>query len=256
MTIDDIEKIITFLDRMRVEDPTFRVFGSDTHHYCLGSPLSESELKAFEQMHQITLPADFRFFVKYIGNGGTGSPSNRIFSTAGAGPGYGLQRLKEEPIIACDPGKPFPLIQSAELSPVQVSESWGEEVPYPGVLEIFYQGCAFFTYLVVNGPGYGNVWEADVDLRNFYPTGLSFEAWYKRWMDRLTNRALPILANERIVAHIDVGMSKSQVISQFSGQWKQQAFGEKYTFLRFERLATAFELDENDVITRVIRHSI
>jgi hypothetical protein len=86
MTDDDIKNFKELLYRMRQEDPAFRVFGSDNHQYRLGPPLSESELQAFEQTYQVTLPADFRFFLKEIGNGGAVSSSAGVpVIHAGAG---------------------------------------------------------------------------------------------------------------------------------------------------------------------------
>ena len=33
-------------------------------------------------------------------------------------------------------------------------EKWGDEEPFPGLLEICYRGGAEFSYLVVNGPAF------------------------------------------------------------------------------------------------------
>src|SRR3989442_3475257 len=46
------------------------LFGASRHHFILNPPLSEAEVLAFEKLHAITLPDDYRHFVSHIGNGG------------------------------------------------------------------------------------------------------------------------------------------------------------------------------------------
>ncbi len=256
MNADDIPHLLDLLRRMQQNDPEFRVFGSTTHKYRLGPPLREEALLVFEQQYQVRLPDDYRFFLNKVGNGGgRRGPITYVACNAGAGPDYGIFPL-EEAVAGCDPTLPFPLVSSASGQPIQGNPDWGDTEPWPGVLEISYSGCAFFSYLVVNGPAYGTVWNADVDLMNFFPTGLSFEAWYRRWLDRLIERALPQLAHERVVAQVSLGMTKAQVIRICGGRWKLSEIGKELRFLRFEPLSTAFQLDESDRVARIVRHDI
>jgi len=256
MNADDIRYIKNLLVRMQKADTEFRVYGTELHKYRLGPTLSESELAAFEAKYGIVLPADYRFFLNECGNGADfRSTAPYIAINSGPGPGNGLLPLHEA-AIECDPSKPFPLTESTETSPVAEADLWGDECPYPGVLEISYGGCAFYTFLVVNGPAYGTIWDADGGSSNFYPTGLSFQSWYHQWVERLKNRALPILANEQRVAHISVGMTKSQLVDICGTQFKQMKFGEQHTCLRFDCLTTQFQLDESEVVVRIIRHCI
>jgi hypothetical protein len=236
-----IRNLRNLLAKLEAEDPGYRVYGSEQHKYRIGPPLPEHELRAFEQEHRVILPPDYRQFLKLAGTG--------------AGPGHGVRPLNGS-ATECDPGRPFPLTVSCRNEPVTAPDAWGETEKWPGVVELSYGGCAFFSYLVVNGATYGTVWEADVDLRTFFPTGLSFESWYGRWITMLEDRALPILANESIVAQIEVGMTKSQVVDICGGDWKQSPFGEQNSFLRFEHLATQFELDAREVVIGVVRHKI
>lgn len=253
----DPEKIKAFLLRMQQEDPGHRVFGSECHKFRLGPPLSEGRLRAFEQKHGISLPADYRRFLNEIGNDGVVRATVPIFpASAGAGPGYGLLSLGE-PDCYVDLSAPFPLTESSETQTVPGIELWGDEdKPYPGVLEIAYRGCAYFVFLVVNGPAYGTVWEACLDPVIFDPTGQSFGEWYEAWMDNTIGRALPILAAERKIAHITEGMTKEQVIGICGGKWKQEPWIKTSTYLSFEHLRTTFQLDENDVVARIVRHHI
>ena len=187
MTVDDVNSVNALLHRMREEDPLFKIFGSDHHRYQFGPPLSESELLAFESRHHIVLPADYRFLLRNIGDGGAvHSSAPYVAINSGPGPGCGVLPL-EEAAEECDPGRPFPLVKSVEVQPFTGIERWGDDEAYPGVLQLSYVGSAGYDFLVVNGPAYGTMWGADVDIRNFAPVAPSFEAWYYDWMKRLTD---------------------------------------------------------------------
>ena len=260
MTTDDVERLNDLLHRMREEDPDFRVYGAGNHKYRLGPPLTEGELQAFEQRYLVTLPADFRFFLKKAGNGGatrSSAPFPHIGINAGAGPGGGVMPL-EETVIGYDLSTPFPLTESVEVQPFPGIDRWGDEEDYPGLLEICYHGGADFSYLVVNGPAYGTVWTANMEahIRNFHPTHSSFGSWYGAWMKKLEEFALPRLANERRVAGVNVGMTKAEVIALCGGEWKQKRFWEGETFLSFKHLSTGFKLNDEDVVVRIIAHRI
>jgi hypothetical protein len=190
MTAAFVESLRDFLCQMRERDTEFHVHGSILHKYRLGPPLSENELQAFERRHHIVLPADYRFFLKNVGDGGAiRSDAPIVAVNAGAGPGCGLLPL-EEAAEECDPGRPFPLVASVEAQPFRGIERWGDGEVYPGVLQLCYAGSAGYDFLVVNGPAYSTMWGADVDIRNFTPVAPSFEVWYRRWMDRLTDTVL------------------------------------------------------------------
>lgn len=256
MTSSEIEDMKALLRRMQAEDPGFRVFGADHHKYRLGPTLSESELQAFEQQHSITLPADFRFFMEEAGNGGAiRSSAPYISINAGAGPSCGVMPL-EEAVIGCDLSKPFPLTEAVDVRAIPGIERWGDEEAFPGVLEICYHGCATFSYLVVSGPAYGTVWITDLDLKNFHCSHPSFESWYGAWMKRLKEHALPRLANERRIAGVEVGMTKAEVIALCGGEWKLKPYWGGKTFLSFEHLSTEFVLSEQEVVERIVTHSI
>ncbi len=241
---------------MREEDPDFRVSHAEYHKYRLGSSLSENELQAFEQQHSVVLPADFRFFLKEVSNGGGIRSSAPVIAiNAGAGPGCGVMPL-EEAVIGCDPSKPFPLTQDVEVQPFPGIERWGDEEEYPGLLELCYVGSAGYDFLVVNGPAYGTIWGADVDIRNFAPIAASFDEWYGKWMKRLEEYALPRLASERKITEAKIGMTKAEIIALCSGEWTQRSSWGGWSVLSFRHLSTEFELDENELVIRIIVHGI
>jgi hypothetical protein len=228
------------LRRLQTEDPDFRVFGASKHQYKLRPILTEDELQEFGQRHQITLPEEYRLFLKEVGNGG-------------AGHGYGLYPLSNTTENS-QPGIPFSL---ASLTPL--SDGWksmplidDERAPderAPGVLEIETQGCAHATYLVVNGDTYGTIWKC-WSINEVYPTGLTFSAWYQQWISRLEEKALPILAREQEARQIKVGMTKQEATDVFGGECHVREIIEAgRRLLGFDGLSTEFELSENDVIT-------
>src|SRR5207248_1740602 len=65
-------KVLKGLESLEQRDHDGIVFGSLAHRYRLNSPLREPELKVFERSQGVTLPADYRYFITQIGNGGAG----------------------------------------------------------------------------------------------------------------------------------------------------------------------------------------
>ena len=63
-------------------DKDFSIFGSESHEYIINSKLTEEEIQNFEAKNQLTLPSEYREYLKNIGNGG-------------AGPFYGLLELED-----------------------------------------------------------------------------------------------------------------------------------------------------------------
>src|SRR5262249_51309526 len=152
---------------------------------------------AFESANRVRLPEDYRRFVSAVGNGG-------------ADPFYGLEPLGT---FGRDLSRPFPFVTATDsLTPAGLDRPPGLDEG-PGVLEVCHQGGAIYAYLVVNGPTYGTIWDGRED---FYPSGLAFGVWYRRWVER----ALLALDNERLVHRLRVGMSQSDVLAEVGGDWK------------------------------------
>lgn len=217
------------LGRLRADDPGFRVFGSKQHRFRLGPRLSEGELAAFESANGVRLPEDYRRFLSAVGNGG-------------AGPFYGLEPLGT---FGCDLSRPFPFVAATDTLTGEKSDRLADREEYPGILKFCHQGCAIYSYLVVNGPTHGTIWDGCED---FYPTGLSFGAWYRKWLDR----ALLALHNERLVPRLRVGMTRADVLSEVGGEWQARpALGRSVRYLEAKDIPAQLELDERDVVIKV-----
>ena len=82
----------------------------------------------------------------------------------------------------------------------------------------------------------------------FYPTGLSFAAWYRSWLER----ALCTLENEPLVSRLRVGMSKTDVLAEVSGDWRErQALGRSVRYFEASNIPAQLELDERDIVIKV-----
>lgn len=217
------------LHRLRAADTRFRVFGSQWHRYQLGPVLSEAKLAAFESANGIRLPEDYRGFLSEVGNGG-------------AGPFYGLEPLDP---FGRDRSRPFPQVAATDTLSAEESDRLRDRDEYPGVLGFCHQGCAIYSYLVVNGPSYGTIWDGRED---FFPTGLTFGVWYRRWLER----ALLALENEHLVSLLRVGMSRGEVLAEVGGDWEARpASGRPVRYFEAPDIPVQLELNEQDRVIKV-----
>jgi hypothetical protein len=180
------------LDQLRRRDLKLRVFGAASHGYLLRPPLSDSDLVTAEGNFGIALPADYRVFLRELGNGG-------------AGPFYGLFPFvgeDSEDITDCGAlGDPFPHRDAWVPSPPYDEDASDEELDAfearyfeargsAGMLYLCHLGCAMRHFLVVNGPCIGQVWyDGSVDFAGVEPllrddgTRHTFASWYLDWLD-------------------------------------------------------------------------
>lgn len=251
------EELHELMRTLQAEDRELRIFGTCYHRYRFGSAQTEDKVQEFESRHNIRLPSDYRTFLIHVGDGGaTRQPvTNGIGINNGPGPGYGLFPL-EETIEGCDVSRPFPLMQHPGQDYVEEPENWGDEIPYPGLIQIAYKGCAYFTFLAVNGPTYGTIWDAEISMGWFWTTGATFGEWYRQWRNRLEKYCLPQLRKEWVVAPIQVGMTVQEVVEICGGTWKIEALAEDFRFLSFDHLRTKFELNSENSVKRIVRYSL
>jgi len=195
-----IERIKAKLVDLRRLDPAFKLFGSSSHGYRLGPPLTASELENCEKALGVSLPSEYRDFLMAVGHGG-------------AGPFYGLFRLNDtnpENITDLDQiKKPFRWTEATNPmqwqnperedgilieNDVDPNEIFPVYLIVPGVLYICDYGCAIRFFLIVNGPLSGEVWmDRQAEARGITPecredgSRLRFLQWYEKWLDEGTS---------------------------------------------------------------------
>lgn len=161
------------LDFLKKYDRNFCIFGSAEHKYLLNEPLTKEQISFFEEKYEVKLPAEYRTFIKEVGDGG-------------AGPGYGLFPLFEnesahehinlkneflfledydsdtyfEEQVTCKcsdcskcPNKEVCLEYEDEMGRVRYQG---------GSLAICFEGCTFYRRLIMNGERCGEVWAESV----------------------------------------------------------------------------------------------
>ncbi len=204
-----LERIRSKLNTLKTSDSQLQVFGAARHQYQLRPCLSEDDVVFFEQQHTITLPNEYRAFLRHLGNGG-------------AGPHYGLFSLKECLSHINDEGGRFSLEQQfphqSMWNPITkhtgdglTKEYLAFETEYfrnahvNGSVMISAQGCGHETLLIVSGSERGHIWaNSRVSDGGIYPLSpgqvavdqpyspiyvsdtqhrIGFFEWYEHWLD-------------------------------------------------------------------------
>jgi len=193
----------------------FHVFGSENHAFRLNPPLHEAQVIAFEQLHSVLLPPDYRHFLTDIGNGGAG-PFYGVFPLGMMDAAFGLQPWRDGAIG--DLTKPFPhrakwndLTGKPSDLPVNGDLDGHDEVDamieqfearywnpslINGAIPICHTGCALRIWLVLNGGQAGDLW---YDKRSEYGglmpltlddgSPLKFAEWYEEWLHTCLRQA-------------------------------------------------------------------
>ncbi len=168
-------------------DPNLTVFGSYQHKYRFYPCLTESEVREFEQVHQVSLPEEYRRFLLEIGNGGVG-------------PDYGLRRLLDprrsvpELISHSWPHRTEWNLSRDQFASVQeFNVEYEREQQAQGSLALCDMGCGYEILLVVTGEERGTIWQdlragdgGIVPLQNVKSGSerMSFSEWYEDWLDK------------------------------------------------------------------------
>lgn len=175
-------------------DGGFKPFGWEGHGMRLNPPLAEPGVAAFERMHGVELPAEYRAFITRVGDGG-------------AGPAYGLSSLeaalvreRKIDVPAAFLRTPFPHTHAfnPEKDPAEqafwalmdhggISEDEADRHllhETAGTLVLCDEGCGYLHLLVVTGADRGRMWmDARCSDGGFVPLGAGFLDWYERWLD-------------------------------------------------------------------------
>ena len=180
------------LERISNQPDWHRVFGATDHCYILNNPLSEIEILAFEDMNKVSLPADYRFFLRNVGNGGAG-PDYGIFNLGTweggktwAGEDWLVGKL-DEPFPYSTAWNPVPFDPERDDPDDDILDAIEDEYfatkHIDGSIPISTQGCRKWYRLVVAGPAYGQIWlDRLVDWRGLSPVQQSFSGWYLDWL--------------------------------------------------------------------------
>jgi uncharacterized protein (TIGR02996 family) len=175
-----IARIRVKLESLRQADPGFTVYGVGRHQYRLNACLTEPELAAFEGRIGTPLPAEYRMFLKTMGNGG-------------AGPDNGLHPLHlDRDVSAWRLDEPFPIStrRARAIMARQKKDPYRYrpriDYPLPGCMELSDAGCGTVSFLVVSGEQAGVIWYVG-DLLAPLPDRdggqAGFLAWYEGWLD-------------------------------------------------------------------------
>ncbi len=210
--MDALATVRQQLARLRDADHALRIFGATFHRYRLNRCLPERAILTFEQTYGVTLPDDYRAFIKYIGDGG-------------AGPFTGLASLKNAVVFAEKSllAQPFPhrhwwngvqppdwwnTRKADRLAPAAShmdEEAYFDDRHIQGSLRLAHEGCGHCRHLVISGPERGHMWsDSRVSDQGIMPLPflacayraegftlipttiaiprLPFLAWYQRWL--------------------------------------------------------------------------
>lgn len=200
-----IERIQQKLQAAKAGDPGLEVFGAGRHKYTIGRPVSEAQVRAFEERYGVELPGDYKAFLTRVGNGGIKYPDSAVSDSA-AGPFFGIYALGDNVGEASGDGEKY-LSAEALLYPGMTDAYWKElhakieaddDMPdaeyeaeigriYGGILPIGSQGCTYLHGLVLNGPHKGRVVNLDSDdqVKPQFAFETDFLTWYERWLDEV-----------------------------------------------------------------------
>ncbi|HXX18560.1 MAG TPA: SMI1/KNR4 family protein [Candidatus Acidoferrum sp.] len=186
-----------------------KTFGAVEHKFLLNPPVAEADLVAFELKHHIHLPADYRHFLREIGNGGAGSFYGIFPLGTMDGLGGKLEAWAERDDFVGILAQPFPLTEawndlsgmpSAELIDTN-EEEYGRQLQVferkyfdssyvNGAIPICHEGCALRVWLVVTGQQAGHLWlddrANDMGIKPVLLTDGSratFSFWYAEWLE-------------------------------------------------------------------------
>ncbi len=189
-----LQRIREKLPLAKQKDSKLEVFGARSHQYQFGSPLSEADVRDFEQQHSLQLPEDYRAFITTIGHGGNHS------RYGAAGPHYGLyalaQTIRDKDYLS-EPCLLYPNISPEDwqkhLEFLEQDDIADEDYDhysntlFQGLVEIGTQGCTYQTCLVLTGEHRSRVVYIDDEFIRtpFFPHEANFLEWYERWLDEV-----------------------------------------------------------------------
>lgn len=206
------------LQAAKDKDRQFTAFGASTHRYALAPPLTEEEVAQFEQIYQVTLPAEYKYFITHVGNGGE-------YGRLGPGPAHGIYPLGQDNLSFMS-GETLRSIkylkQPCRFAPGISDDIWDEIIEdleanfgeselegrlYQGLLPIGELGCYGYSMLVVTGVHAGRIVYIGVqDSTPVFAKQAGFLDWYEDWLDGLVSeRDLLWSARQRSQKEVTAG---------------------------------------------------
>jgi hypothetical protein len=204
------------LDAARIRDALARlraaqapIFGANYHQFLLNPPLAEADVLAFERLHKVFLPADYRHFLTTIGDGGAG-PYYGIFPLGEMDNDRSLKAWQEQDDLIGVISEPFSLetewndltgMPSTKLLEADGAEYerqldefekryWSSSLMH-GAVPICHEGCALRIWLVLTGLQAGRLWhDGRSELTGVKPLRLAdgshatFSLWYSEWLEQ------------------------------------------------------------------------
>jgi hypothetical protein len=166
---DSILRILRKLEEVRKRG--LKSFGWEAHRFRLEAPLSEEAVRAFEQRHGVTLPEDFRRFVREAGG-------------SGAGPYFGIYPMDRWSNDSDE--NVHRLAIDSPLYPGAPEDEESPDLDYGnGVIHLLTMGCAHYAVLVVSGRYRGRVVNMVEGEPPCFTKDTGFLAWYERWLDEM-----------------------------------------------------------------------
>lgn len=200
--LNQVERIKIKLRLAKNTDSFLEVFGANRHKYRLDSPADISEVEAFEQKYNISLPEGYKVFVTQVGNGGYQSQSQ--VGNSGAGPSYGIYKLgyKNHYIADIELGylakEPFFTTKTTKEDWAKISDNISEDITddeyekefarvYSGILTIGASGCAGFMGIMLSGENVGRVIHIydELEYCPAFAEESNFLDWYENWLDSI-----------------------------------------------------------------------
>jgi hypothetical protein len=214
----DVERITKSVTTLRESQST--IFGASSHRFLLNDKLTETEVEAFERLHKVRLPSDYRNFLKLIGNGGAG-PFYGVFRLGTMDdPGFSPGNWRDEVGILSEPfpyetepsdpiGKPtdeiFVVGPEGYRRMVRDLGDWKNYddcawywAPLNGAIPICHVGCGYLFWLVLTGSQAGRMWHdgraAALGLEPVLRgngSAVTFATWYEEWLNGARCKAQP-----------------------------------------------------------------
>jgi RNA recognition motif-containing protein len=197
----NLSAIIEKMNKLKLKDKNFSLFGSDLHRYKLNDTLSEKDLLEYEKQYGLVLPKEYREFLLYAGDGGCGpfygllplrDNSGELKYEDSNGDDRGLDKdfpfTRSNPFYLNDDGEPAmfdeycdkykELIALDELRNKYYEEGKLDEEEHAdnahaelenffyeqatqGVKFLCHEGCGMYNVLVMRGEEAGTIWHLD-----------------------------------------------------------------------------------------------